>query len=99
MANIGDRGFFGFDDGENGVAARPCTITGITPGHRYGENEPDRYKVHVLVSTDDDAMLEEHERFAVQPTVGGYTMPRLAVERECHGQATGPTLGGFWIPA
>ena len=97
MANVGDFGFFGFADGQN-VVARRCVITTITPGSVYGQNEPDRYLMDVFVSTLDDALLNFAEQFQQQPQAGGYQMPRLIVERECVGQATAPTAGGFWIP-
>lgn len=98
MANIGDFGFFGFQDGQD-VAARRCVVTGYTPGSAYGPGEPDRYKVLVFVSSLDDAFLDPNtEQLALQPTAGGLPIPRFPVERECLGQSQAPTAGGFWIP-
>ena len=97
MANIGDRGFFGFSY-QSSVVARPCVVTGFTPGSAFGPGEPDRYKVAVGVSTNDDDMLEEAEKYTNQPTAGGYPIPRLLVERECMGESQSPTAGGFWVP-
>lgn len=97
MANIGDFGFFGFADEQN-VVARRCVVTGKIPGNVYGPSEPDHYWVEVFVSTLDDALLNLTEQFQQQPQAGGYQIPRLVVERECVGQATGPTAGSFWIP-
>jgi len=97
MANIGDFGFFGFVDGQN-VVARRCVVTGYQEGYMFGQGEPDRYRVCVFVSTLDDALLAYEEQIGQQPQAGGQQMPRLMVEREVVGVATGPTAGGFWIP-
>lgn len=97
MASIGDLGFFGFSY-QSGVVARRCIVTGFTPGSAFGPGEPDRYKVCVFVSTNDDDMLEEAEKYTNQPTAGGYPIPRLPVERECMGESQSPTANGFWVP-
>lgn len=96
MANIGDRGWFGFQVEQN-VVARRCEVVSMTPGSVYGPGQPDRYKVLVFVSTDDDGMLDpDREQLAVQPTAGGHPIPQHVVQRECL-EVMSPTAGAFWV--